>query len=107
MEWHIPFNALCVRQRDVLASITQDLRRTHWVRGCAGTGKTLVMTHLVERVASMDPVGTLCFITYTNSLVDLVNTGVTSGLEHRVSVMTHTAFLRERHAAKCVFLDEV
>jgi superfamily I DNA/RNA helicase len=107
MDWHIPFNALSARQRDVLSAITLDLRRTHWVRGCAGTGKTLVMTHLVERVASMDPVGTLCFITYTNSLVDLVNTGVASGLEHRVSVMTHTAFLKERHAAKYVFLDEV
>lgn len=107
MEWHIPFNALSPRQRDVLSSITQDLRRTHWIRGCAGTGKTLVMTHLAERVAAVDPIGSICFITYTNSLVDLVRTGIAQGLEHRVSVMTHTAFLSERRAAKYVFLDEV
>jgi superfamily I DNA/RNA helicase len=107
MDWHIPFNRLSPRQRHVLSTITADLGRTHWVRGCAGTGKTLVMTHLVERVASMDPNGTLCFITYTNSLADLVSTGIAPTLEDRVSVMTHTAFLNERHAAKYVILDEV
>jgi superfamily I DNA/RNA helicase len=113
MEWHIPFNALSPRQRDVLSSITQDLRRTHWIRGCAGTGKTLVMTHLAERVAAVDPIGSICFIAYTKALVDLVRTGIAQSLEHRqsrehrVSVMTHTAFLSERHSAKYVFLDEV
>lgn len=107
MQWHIPFNALSPRQRDVLSAITQDSQRIHWIRGCAGTGKTLVMTHLIERLASVDPIGSMCFITYTNALVDLVETGVNSNLAARVNVITHTKFLEEGRAYKYVFLDEV
>ena len=107
MQWLIPFNELSERQRGALSEITQEPQRAHWIRGCAGTGKTLVMVLLIERLASIDPTGSMCFITYTNALVDLAKTGIDASLTARVKVMTHTKFLKEGRAYKYVFLDEV
>ena len=118
MEWYIPFNRLSPLQRNVLTTVMGNLRQIHWIRGCAGTGKTLLLAHLIERVASVDVTGTICFVTYTNALRDLVTDGLfnksstdeaTSAkrLKNRVQVLTHTRFLEERRSYTYVFVDEV
>lgn len=107
MRWYIPFNQLSLKQRSVLDGIGRQLSRSHWVQGFAGTGKTIVITHLIERVAADHPDASLCFITFTHALTDLVKTGFHRGVAERLSIMTHTQFLKEKCKYDYVFLDEV
>ena len=107
MGWYVPFDKLGQKQLEVLNGITGQLDRPHWVQGFAGTGKTLVVTHLMERVAKLKPNSSICFITFTHALKDLVSGGLQRAVARRVEIKTHHQYLRERHRYDYVFLDEV
>jgi superfamily I DNA/RNA helicase len=107
MSWYIPFDKLGPKQLEVLNGITKQLERPHWVQGFAGTGKTLVVTHLMERVAQLKPEASVCFITFTHALKDLVKSGLHGPVAKRVVIRTHTQYLSERRRYDYVFLDEV
>lgn len=107
MGWYVPFDRLGQKQLEVLNGITGQLDRPHWVQGFAGTGKTLVITHLMERVAKLKPSSSICFVTFTHALKDLVSGGLQGAVARRVEVKTHTQYLRERQHYDYVFLDEV
>ena len=107
MSWYVPFDKLGPKQLEVLNGITNQLERPHWVQGFAGTGKTLVVTHLMERVAKLKPQASVCFITYTHALKDLVKSGLHGPVAKRVEIRTHTQYLSERRRYDYVFLDEV
>ena len=107
MSWYIDFDKLGPKQLEVLNGITNQLERTHWVQGFAGTGKTLVVTHLMERVAKLKPDASVCFITFTHALKDLVKSGLHGPVVKRVEIKTHTQYLSERRRYDYVFLDEV
>jgi len=107
MGWYIPFDRLSAKQVEVLNGITKQLERPHWVQGFAGTGKTLIVTHLMERVAQLKPDASVCFITYTHALKDLVKSGLHGPVAQRVVIKTHTQYLSERKKYDYVFLDEV
>lgn len=107
MGWYVPFDKLGQKQLEVLNGITGQLDHPHWVQGFAGTGKTLVVTHLMERVAKLKPNSSICFITFTHALKDLVSSGLQRAVARRVEIKTHHQYLRERQRYDYVFLDEV
>ena len=107
MRWYVAFNQLSNAQRRVLDGITAQLDKCHWVQGFAGTGKTVVITHLMERVAAEKPRASLCFITYTHALKDLVASGMHGDVASRVEIKTANQFVRDRESFDYVFLDEV
>ncbi len=107
MSWYVGYDKLSQKQLEVLNGVTNQLERTHWLQGFAGTGKTLVLTHLIERVAKLKPDASLCFITFTHALKDLVATGLQGAVARRVEIKTHTQFLSEGQRYDFVFLDEV
>lgn len=107
MGWYVPFDKLGQRQLEVINGITAERQQVHWVQGFAGTGKTLLLTHVLERVAALEPRSRICFITFTHALKDLVAGGLHGAVAHRVAVTTHTQFLKDRTNYDYVFLDEV
>jgi hypothetical protein len=107
MSWYVPFNQLSIKQRSVLDGISRQLTSPHWIQGFAGTGKTVVISHLIERVAADHPRASLCFITFTHALKDLVSTGFHGPVAKRIDIKTHTQFLSDRETYDYVFLDEV
>jgi superfamily I DNA/RNA helicase len=107
MKWYVPYNRLGQKQLEVLNGVAAQLDQPHWVQGFAGTGKTLVVTHLMERVANLRPDASVCFITYTHALKDLVSSGMHGPIAQRVVIKTHTQFLSDRRTFDYVFLDEV
>lgn len=107
MRWYIAFNQLSNAQRRVLDGITAQLDKCHWVQGFAGTGKTVVVTHLMERVAAEKPRASMCFITFTHALKDLVASGLHGDVARRVEIKTANQFVRDREHYDYVFLDEV
>jgi superfamily I DNA/RNA helicase len=107
MGWYVPFDKLGQKQLEVLNGITGQLEQPHWVQGFAGTGKTLVVAHLMERVVQLKPTSSICFVTFTHALKDLVTGGLQGAVANRVQIKTHTQYLREQQAFDYVFLDEV
>ena len=107
MRWARPFNDLSSRQRSVLDAMSRSMGSSHWIQGFAGTGKTLLLVHAIERVAAEQPRATLCFITFTHALKDLVATGFNEKVARRLKILTHTQFLKDKVTYDHVFLDEV
>jgi len=107
MSWNVPENKLSVRQRAVMDMLWKNTATRHWIQGCAGSGKTLVLLHAMERLATQRPTESICFLTFTHALKDLVRTGLSQVVSGRVVVMTHTEFLAKKRKFDHVFLDEV
>jgi superfamily I DNA/RNA helicase len=107
MSWYVPFDKLSSKQLEVLNGITARLDNSHWVQGFAGTGKTLVIAHLMERVAALKPQASICFITFTNALADLVRSGLHGSVAGKVDVKTARQFVNDKRQYDYVFLDEV
>jgi hypothetical protein len=107
LAWYIPFNKLSDKQRRIIGDASRDLQQNVWIKGFAGTGKTNVLMHLIEKVAADQPAATLCCIAFTNSLKELMRTGLHGEAVRRVEVLTEYEFRRRRRTYDYVFLDEV
>jgi len=98
MRWWVSANRLSLTQRAILDGMTDKLDESHWVKGFAGTGKTVVLAHLIERIISLNSAQSnanrYCFITFTHALVDLVRSGLYGDhVRRNLEIMTHTKFL--------------
>lgn len=112
MRWWVSANRLSLTQRAILDGMTDKLDESHWVKGFAGTGKTVVLAHLIERIISLNSAQSntnrYCFITFTHALVDLVHSGLYGDhVLQNLEIMTHTKFLGLGRRYSHVFLDEV
>jgi superfamily I DNA/RNA helicase len=61
----------------------------------------------MERVAKLKPNSSICFVTFTHALKDLVAGGLQGAVARRVQIKTHMQYLRDRQRYDYVFLDEV
>ncbi|MDR1656062.1 MAG: hypothetical protein LBT47_00710 [Deltaproteobacteria bacterium] len=108
MRWWVDFNVLSEKQKWALSNIRNQFQSSHWIQGFAGTGKSLVLLHLMEQMSIANPNSTVCFITYTNALTALVaSTPLVEKAKNRFVIQTHTKFLGDRKKFDFVFLDEV
>ncbi|MDR1921480.1 MAG: ATP-binding protein, partial [Candidatus Adiutrix sp.] len=108
MRWWIPFNNLRPIQQAIINGVTNNPNRPHWIKGFAGTGKSLILMNLMERMASLHPQASLCFITYTNSLLELVKSApVYHQILNHAVIQTYREFLNNGKKFNYVFLDEV
>jgi len=112
MRWWVSGNRLSLTQRAILDGITDKLDESHWVKGFAGTGKTVVLAHLIERIISLNSAqpnnNKYCFLTFTHALVGLVRSGLYGEqVIQKLEIMTHTKFLGLGRKYSHVFLDEV
>ena len=94
---------MSTQQKLVLDGILKKKQATNWIQGFAGTGKTVVLVNLMKNISLIDSNASMCFITYTNALKDLV----ASGLDDSVEICTHTIFKIKKKQYDYVFLDEV
>lgn len=107
MTWYVPYDKLDSKQIEIINGITRSPDRSHWVQGYAGTGKTIILTHAIERVAADEPNASLCYITFTHALKDMVASGLHGPVAKRIEIKTHTRFLYDQRRYDYVFLDEV
>lgn len=63
MQWMISINDLGAQQARILEEVSTDTDRTHWIAGDAGTGKTVVITHAIERLVARTRNASICFVT--------------------------------------------
>jgi superfamily I DNA/RNA helicase len=107
MRWMVTPNQLDATQSDAIDRIVDEAESTHWISGYAGTGKTIVLTHAINRVAQRYPGESVGFVTYTHALKDLVATGIERDLSARVNILTIKAFYSKPQDFDHLFVDEV
>lgn len=107
MRWMVSINELGAQQARILDDVSTDTSKTHWIAGYAGTGKTVVITHAIERLVARTRNASICFLTYTHALKDLVQSGLSDNASNRVTIETIDSFLANRKRYDYIFVDEI
>ena len=103
MHWMVSLDELDTVQEEILKEILM-VPGPHWVEGYAGTGKTIVLTHAVKKIRAQNRQASICFVTYTHALKDLV----ASGLENEnIDIFTVDSFVSQPEKYDWAFIDEV
>lgn len=78
-----------------------------WVQGCAGTGKTLVLAKIAQRLTAMGAGRSIAFLTYTHALKEMISEIVSS--ESKIHVSTYDAYLYENKNRRhdIILIDEI
>jgi superfamily I DNA/RNA helicase len=107
MKWMVPKNKLSANQIDIADSIVQGSTERHWVSGYAGSGKTVVITHSINELATRFPTHSIGFLTYTHALKDMVQSGLSPKVANRVSIETLDSFYLHPKKFDHLFIDEI
>ena len=107
MPWGVSPTRLSSQQVRTLDELLNNLSRPQWLRGIAGSGKTVLMVHLAEKLLNLDPEARFCFVSFTLALNDLIVSGFHGDSTNRITFMTHDRFIKADKHYKYVFVDEV
>lgn len=107
MQWMVSINELGAQQARILDDVSTDMSKTHWIAGYAGTGKTVVITHAIERLVARTRNTRICFLTYTHALKDLVHSGLSEKALSRVTTETIDSFSTSGKRYDYILVDEI
>ncbi|MFC1777317.1 3'-5' exonuclease [Pseudomonadota bacterium] len=105
MHWMVPPHRLDEYQRSVIVECGRLEGQPQWIKGFAGSGKTVLVVETVHRILASNPNASVCIVVYTHALKDLIGSGIKSGLQ--VPVITYHQFLKASRAYDVVLVDEV
>lgn len=107
MRWMIPINQLDSQQTATIDAVVNGVDETHWIAGYAGTGKTIVLTHAMSRIASAKSVASIGFLTYTHALKDMVESGLKEKTRKQIKIRTIKSFQSTPQNFDHLFVDEI
>jgi hypothetical protein len=107
MQWMVPERRLDESQLAILRECGSLRGDNDWIQGFAGSGKTVLLVHLVRRILAQHSGASLCVATYTHALKDLIGTGFEDEFRDHVPVLTYHQFLNDSRRYDVVLLDEV
>lgn len=106
MPWIVPLNRLGEQQSEVLDSILRG-GDSHWIRGFAGSGKSVILVHSLREALARNPAASACIVVFTHALRDMLRSGLTDELKRRIPIETYFQFKRSPRFYDLVFVDEV
>lgn len=108
MAWMIREDQLDPQQKDF---VNNEARREGniWVKGFAGSGKSVLLVHSLKDILRREPNATAAVVLYTHSLIDVFRTGMKEiGLSENIPVMTYYEFVDRNTASyDYILCDEV
>lgn len=107
MDWMISYDSLDDLQRQAVEEISYSQDKIAWIHGYAGSGKTIILLHIIKRFLIDNPQGTVCFVTYTNALKQLAYTGLTDSEKSKITVTTCFQFKKTYTKYDLIIIDEV
>ena len=107
MKWMVSINDLDAVQARTIENIINNQDENHWVKGFAGSGKTIVLTHVLERLASAKPAVKVCFATFTHALKDLVESGLSDNAKQKIDISTFNGLRKLHNNYDIVVADEM
>jgi superfamily I DNA/RNA helicase len=105
MDWMVGVAQLDVVQRRTIDAVVKATSQNHWIKGFAGTGKTIVITHILKRLAANRNT-TTCFATYTYALKEMVESGLTSTEVNSISSTTFKSIRQLEDVFDVLVADE-
>lgn len=106
MPWIVPMSKLGDQQRQVLDLILHG-GDAHWIRGFAGSGKSVILIHALRESLARNHTASACVVVYTNALKDMLSTGLPDDLRDKVPVLTYHKFKHRPQKFDLIFVDEV
>ena len=103
----VEINDLDAVQARAIENIIDNQDENHWVKGFAGSGKTIVLTHVLKRLATARPPVKVCFATFTHALKDLIESGLTETELNRIDISTFDGLRKLRNDYDLVVADEM
>lgn len=105
MDWMVGVSQLDSSQRSAIDAVVGSGESHHWIKGFSGTGKTIVLTHIIKRLAA-DRSRSLCFATYTHALKEMVESGLSKDERSRVTTTTFPGLARTSGRFDVIVADE-
>jgi superfamily I DNA/RNA helicase len=108
MKWMIQEDQLDPDQIDFI-NVESKKEGNIWVKGFAGSGKSVLLVHLLKDVLNKTPNAKVAVVVYTRSLIDMYKTGMNElNIPDSVPVMTYYEFVKRTSALyDYIFCDEV
>lgn len=108
MAWMIREDRLDPDQRDFI-NIESKKTGNIWVKGFAGSGKSVLLVHSLMKVIREQPNAKIVIVVYTLSLKDMFRTGMTElGIPNTIPIMTYIEFTdKDTTHYDYIFCDEV
>lgn len=76
MSWLIPFTKLDAEQRDIINRILANPRQNFFIKGFAGSGKSILLLYILILAKKQNPALRVCVVGYTKTLVDMYDTSI-------------------------------
>jgi len=108
MAWMIREDQLDPDQKDFV-NIESQKSGNIWVKGFAGSGKSVLLVHSLKNVLNKQPNAKIAVVVYTHSLIDMFKTGMKElNLPSTIPVMTYIEFVDKNTSHyDYIFCDEV
>lgn len=105
LHWFVPYDKLDRRQKDFVDAYEGKSTANVLLQGPPGSGKTILLVNLINQLRRKDPNRKIGLITYTRSLIDMLNTGLSAG---GVQAVTYFDFKKNPSARyDLLIVDEV
>ena len=108
MAWMISEDKLSEEQRQFIdEEIPKD--RNQWIRGYAGSGKSILLVHGIHDLIRKNPNINICVVVFTNSLKQLFNAGIKelNIPQKNLEICTYHQFRKDNKTFDYIFCDEV
>lgn len=106
MSWFIPYPQLDNEQLAFLKNSEQERGKNYWLKGYAGSGKSVLLIHLLLKEKERNPYSKVIIVLYTHALIDMIRTGIPEEYSN-ISVITYHQFYRMTETWDLVLVDEV
>ena len=76
MHWMVPEEKLGSDQNDVIEEISKIGDKTIWIKGHAGSGKSVVLIQSIKDYLTIYPEAKICVVVFANALLDFIKEGI-------------------------------
>lgn len=92
MSWLLPFSKLDSEQRDIINRILANPRQNFFIKGFAGSGKSILLLYILILAKQQNPALRVCVVGYTKTLVDMFNASIPPEIKNVSTPKTASLF---------------
>ncbi len=107
MPWMVPVHQLDPDQKNFIQRMRTGQLKNTWVKGFAGSGKSVLLAHALVHHLEQAPERSACVVLYTRSLIDLFASGLPQEAMRGVPVVTYHQFRKSPKHYDLILVDEV